>query len=191
MISIPGVLYTDKNKNTRMIDLATRLLVDRIIVLEGEITDELATSIVMQLRYLESEDKEKPITLLIQSPGGSISAGYSIIDTIHALKCPVHTVGIGMVASMAVSIFLNGKNGERVLHKHSEILVHQPLSGIRGQASDLQIHTEHTLKLKKQLAKEYCELTGVSLKEMEQMMDRDTILDATTAKKLGFCDRIK
>lgn len=191
MIGTPGVLHTDKNMNTRMVDLATRLLADRIVVLQGEIDEDMATSICMQLRYLEAEDKDKPVTMYIQSPGGSISAGYSIIDTMNTLKCPVHTVAMGMTASMAVSVFLNGEKGERSMYEHSELLIHQPLSGMKGQASDMKIHTEHLLKLKTQLAQEYSKLTGISLKDMENMMDRDTILSSKECLKLKICDKIK
>lgn len=147
MMGIPGVLHTDENNNTRMIDLPTRLLTDRIVMVQGEITDELATSVVMQLRYLESQDKEKPVIMFIQSPGGSVSAGYAIIDTMHNIKCPVHTVAMGMTASMAVSIFINGKKGERTVYKHTELLVHQPSGGCKGQISDMEIDVKHGIKL--------------------------------------------
>lgn len=191
MIFIPNALYTDKNQNTRMIDLATRLLTDRIVILQDTITDENAINIIMQLKHLESEDNKTPITMLIQSPGGSISSGYAIIDTMNSLKCPVHTIAIGMTASMAVSVFLNGKKGERCIYKHTELLVHQPLSATEGQASDIQIHANHVIKLKDQLLAEYCKLTKVDAVKMKEMLDRDTILDAKTAIKLGFADKIK
>lgn len=191
MLGMPGVLHTDENNNTRMIDLATRLLTDRIIMVEGEITDESAISIIAQLRYLESQDKEKPITMFIQSPGGSVSAGYAIIDTMNNIKCPVHTIAMGMTASMAVTIFLNGKKGERTVYKHTELLVHQPLGGVKGQISDMERNVKHGIKLKDQLAKEYSKLTGIELKKMIDMMDRDTILDANECIKLGLADKIK
>ena len=191
MLGTPGVLHTDENNNTRMIDLATRLLTDRIIMVEGEINNEMAVSIIAQLRYLESQDKEKPIIMFIQSPGGDVSAGYAIIDTMNDIKCPVHTVAMGMTASMAVTIFLNGKKGERSVYKHTELLVHQPLGGTQGQISDMERNVKHGIKLKDQLAKEYSKLTGIELKKMVEMMDRDTILSADEAVKLGFADKIK
>ena len=191
MLGTPGVLHTDENNNTRMIDLATRLLTDRIIMVEGEINNEMAVSIIAQLRYLESQDKEKPITMFIQSPGGDVSAGYAIIDTMNDIKCPVHTVAMGMTASMAVTIFLNGKKGERSVYKHTELLVHQPLGGTQGQISDMERNVKHGIKLKDQLAKEYSKLTGIELKKMVEMMDRDTILDAQECVKLGLADKIK
>lgn len=191
MLGTPGVLHTDENNNTRMIDLATRLLTDRIIMIEGEINNEMAVSVVAQLRYLESQDKEKPITMFIQSPGGDVSAGYAIIDTMNDIKCPVHTVAMGMTASMAVTIFLNGKKGERSVYKHTELLVHQPLGGTQGQISDMERNVKHGIKLKDQLAKEYSKLTGIELKKMVEMMDRDTILDAQECIKLGLADKIK
>lgn len=191
MLGTPGVLHTDENNNTRMIDLATRLLTDRIIMVEGEINNEMAVSVVAQLRYLESQDKEKPITMFIQSPGGDVAAGYAIIDTMNDIKCPVHTVAMGMTASMAVTIFLNGKKGERSVYKHTELLVHQPLGGAQGQISDMERNVKHGIKLKDQLAKEYSKLTGIELKKMVEMMDRDTILDAQECIKLGLADKIK
>ena len=191
MFGTPGVLHTDENGNTRMIDLGTRLLTDRIVMVEGEINAEMAISIIAQLRYLESESKDKPITMFIQSPGGEVNAGWSIIDTMKNLKCPVHTVAMGMTASMAVTIFLNGTKGERTIYDHTELLVHQPSGGCKGQISDMEIDVKHGIKIKERLAKEYSELTGIELKKMVEMMDRDTILDAKEAKKLGFADKIK
>ena len=191
MLGTPGVIWTDENGTDRYVDLSTRLLRDRIILLEGEINSETAASIVAQLRYLESESVDKPITMLIQSPGGEINSGYSIIDTMNNIKCPVYTVAMGMTASMAVTVFLNGKKGERTVYKHSELLVHQPLGGAQGQISDMERNVKHGIKLKEQLAKEYAKLTGMKLNEMVEMMDRDTILSADEAVKLGFADKIK
>ena len=191
MLGTPGVIWTDENGTDRYVDLSTRLLRDRIILLEGEINSEAAASIVAQLRYLESENADKPITMLIQSPGGEINAGYSIIDTMNDIKCQIHTVAMGMTASMAVTVFLNGKKGERSVYKHSELLVHQPLGGAQGQISDMERNVKHGIKLKEQLAKEYSKLTGMKLNEMVEMMDRDTILSADEAVKLGFADKVK
>lgn len=191
MLGTPGVIWTDENGTDRYVDLSTRLLRDRIILLEGEINSEVAASIIAQLRYLESENKDKPITLLIQSPGGEVNAGWAIIDVMRNLKCPVHTVAMGMTASMAVTIFINGKKGERMVYEHTELLVHQPSGGCKGQISDMEIDVKHGIKIKERLAKEYSELTGIELNKMVEMMDRDTILDAKEAKKLGFADKIK
>lgn len=191
MLGTPGVIWTDENGTDRYVDLSTRLLRDRIILLEGEINSEIAASIIAQLRYLESENKDKPITLLIQSPGGEVNAGWAIIDVMRNLKCPVHTVAMGMTASMAVTIFINGKKGERMVYEHTELLVHQPSGGCKGQISDMEIDVKHGIKIKERLAKEYSELTGIELNKMVEMMDRDTILDAKEAKKLGFADKIK
>lgn len=190
-LGIPGVIWTDENGTDRYVDLATRLLRDRIILIEGEINSRMSAAIVAQLRYLESESADKPITLLIQSPGGEINAGYAIIDTMNDIKCPVHTIAMGMTASMAVTIFLNGKKGERSVYKHTELLIHQPLSGVQGQVSDIERSAKHSVKLKDQLAKEYSKLTGIELKKMVEMMDRDTILDAQECVKLGLADKIK
>ena len=191
MLGTPGVIWTDEIGTDRYVDLSTRLIRDRIILLEGEINSEIAASIIAQLRYLESENKDKPITLLIQSPGGEVNAGWAIIDVMRNLKCPVHTVAMGMTASMAVTIFINGKKGERTVYEHTELLVHQPSGGCKGQISDMEIDVKHGIKIKERLAKEYSELTGIELNKMVEMMDRDTILDAKEAKKLGFADKIK
>lgn len=191
MFGTPGVLHTDENGNTRMIDLGTRLLTDRIVIVEGEINAEMAISVIAQLRYLESENKDKPITMFIQSPGGEVNAGWSIVDTMKNLKCPIHTVAMGMTASMAVTIFLNGKKGERTVYEHTELLIHQPSGGCKGQISDMEINVKHGIKTKERLAKEYSDLTGIPLDKMIEMMDRDTILDAKEAKKLGLADKIK
>ena len=191
MFGTPGVLHTDENGNTRMIDLGTRLLTDRIVIVEGEINAEMAISVIAQLRYLESENKDKPITMFIQSPGGEVNAGWSIVDTMKNLKCPIHTVAMGMTASMAVTIFLNGKKGERTVYEHTELLIHQPSGGCKGQVSDMEINVKHSIKTKERLAKEYSDLTDIPLDKMIEMMDRDTILDAKEAKKLGLADKIK
>lgn len=191
MLGTPGVIWTDAQGQDSFVSLSTRLLKDRIVMIEGEIDSEMAISVIAQLRYLESENKDKPITMFIQSPGGEVNAGWAIIDTMKSLKCPVHTIAIGMTASMAVTIFLNGMKGERTVYEHTELLVHQPSGGCKGQISDMEINVKHGIKMKERLAKEYSELTGVELKKMIEMMDRDTILDAKEAKKLGFADKIK
>ena len=191
MLGTPGVIWTDPNGNDRYMDLSTRLLKDRIVMLKGEINAEMAVAIIGQLRVLESESKDKPITMFIQSSGGEVNAGWSIIDTMKNLKCPVYTVAMGMTASMAVTVFLNGMKGERTVYDHTELLVHQPSGGCKGQISDMEIDVKHGIKIKERLAKEYSELTGIPLKKMIEMMDRDTILDAKEAKKRGFADKIK
>ena len=191
MLGTPGVIWTDAQGQDSFVSLSTRLLKDRIVMIEGEIDSEMAISVIAQLRYLESENKDKPITIFIQSPGGEVNAGWAIIDTMKSLKCPVHTIAMGMTASMAVTIFLNGMKGERTVYEHTELLVHQPSGGCKGQISDMEINVKHGIKMKERLAKEYSELTGVELKKMIEMMDRDTILDAKEAKKLGFADKIK
>ena len=191
MLGTPGVIWTDAQGQDSFVSLSTRLLKDRIVMIEGEIDSEMAISVIAQLRYLESENKDKPITMFIQSPGGEVNAGWAIIDTMKSLKCPVHTIAMGMTASMAVTIFLNGMKGERTVYEHTELLVHQPSGGCKGQISDMEINVKHGIKMKERLAKEYSELTGVELKKMIEMMDRDTILDAKEAKKLGFADKIK
>lgn len=187
---IPGVTWTDSNGNDRLIDIASRAYKDRIIYLQGEITEELAAEIELLLLTLESENKEKPIKMIIQSPGGSIQAGYTIIDAMKKVKCPVYTQATGLVASMATTIFINGEKGNRSIRPHCRLLVHQPLGGVNGQASEIEITYKEIQFLKEQLENEYAALTNVPKEKMHEMMDRDTWLSAKEAVKLGLADKI-
>lgn len=190
MLNTPGVTYIDPNGNERYMDLATRAYKDRIVFLQGEINAEMAASIVMQLYVLESEDPNKPIKMVIQSPGGEITSGYAIIDVMNKIKCPVYTQATGTVASMATTIFINGDKGNRTVQPHCRMLVHQPLGGAQGQASDIEINYKEIQFLKEQLEDEYVALTKVSKKKMHEMMDRDTWLSAEDAIKLGLADKL-
>ena len=187
---IPGVTWTDSNGNDRLIDIASRAYKDRIIYLQGEITEELAAEIELLLLTLESENKEKPIKMIIQSPGGSIQAGYTIIDAMKKVKCPVYTQATGLVASMATTVFINGEKGNRLIRPHCRLLVHQPLGGVKGQASEIEIEYKEIQFLKEQLENEYVALTNVPKEKMHEMMDRDTWLSAKEAVKLGLADKI-
>ena len=190
MLNTPGVTWTDPNGNDRIMDITSRAYKDRIIYLQGEINDELAADIELQLLILESESQDKPIKMVIQSPGGMVQAGYTIIDRMHKVKCPVYTQATGIVASMATTIFINGEKGHRSIMPHCRLLVHQPSGGAQGQASDLEINYKEIQFLKDQLEDEYATLTKVPKAKIHEMMDRDTWLSAKEAVKLGFADKI-
>ncbi len=189
MALIPYVIQ-DTGKGERSYDIYSRLLEDRIIFLSGEIDDAMANTIVAQLIYLESDNPTKPISMYINSPGGSVSAGLAIYDTMKYIRCDVSTVCIGMAASMAAVILSSGTPGKRYCLQNSEVMIHQPLGGMQGQASDIKIHAEHILKLKNKLNKILAQNTGKPLSVIEQDTDRDNYFDAEEALEYGLIDRI-
>lgn len=189
MALIPYVIQ-DTGKGERSYDIYSRLLEDRIIFLSGEIDDAMANTIVAQLIYLESDNPTKPISMYINSPGGSVSAGLAIYDTMKYIRCDVSTVCIGMAASMAAVILSSGTPGKRYCLQNSEVMIHQPLGGMQGQASDIKIHAEHILKLKNKLNKILAQNTGKPLSVIEQDTDRDNYFDAEGALEYGLIDRI-
>lgn len=189
MALIPYVIQ-DTGKGERSYDIYSRLLEDRIIFLSGEIDDAMANTIVAQLIYLESDNPTKPISMYINSPGGSVSAGLAIYYTMKYIRCDVSTVCIGMAASMAAVILSSGTPGKRYCLQNSEVMIHQPLGGMQGQASDIKIHAEHILKLKNKLNKILAQNTGKPLSVIEQDTDRDNYFDAEEALEYGLIDRI-
>ena len=188
---MPGVMWTDANGSDRYTDLPTRLLKDRIIILEGEITPEMAMGICAQLRYLESEDKEKPIKMLIQSPGGDVDAGWAIIDTMNDIKPKVATVVQGCVASMASVIAVSGEKGMRSALPHANVMLHTVASGARGKVQDMRIDYEQAEKANTELLKHLAKRLGQSLEKLKKDCDRDFWLTAEEWKKYGGCDEIK
>ena len=174
----------------RAYDIYSRLLKERIIFVAGEIRDDMANTIVAQLLHLEQESSDKDITLYINSPGGSVSAGMAIIDTMHFIKPKVSTVCIGLAASMGAMILSQGEKGKRFVLPNSEVMIHQPLSGIEGQASDIVIAAENVNKIKKKLTKMISSATGQKLAKVESDMDRNYWMDATESKKYGIIDDI-
>lgn len=174
----------------RSYDLYSRLLEDRIIFLSGEIDDAMANTIVAQLIYLESKDSTKDISIYINSPGGSVSAGMAIYDTMNYIKCPVSTICIGMAASMAAFILSSGEKGKRYALANSEIMIHQPLGGAQGQASDIKIQAEHILRIKARMNKILAANTGRELSEIERDTDRDNYLSAQEARDYGLIDKV-
>ena len=171
-------------------DIYSRLLKDRIIFLSGEINDDVANVVVAQMLFLEMEDPDADIMLYINSPGGSVTAGMAIYDTMRYLKCEVSTLCIGMAASMGAFLLAAGAQGKRKALPHAEIMIHQPLGGARGQATDIQIHAEQILRIKKTMNELLAQNTGKSLKTIERDTDRDHFMTAEQAKDYGLIDEI-
>lgn len=186
---IPMVVDQTGNSE-RSYDIYSRLLEDRIVFLNGEVDDNSANLIVAQLLYLEGKNPDKDIYLYINSPGGSVTAGFAIYDTMKYIKCDVSTICVGMAASMGAFLLAGGTKGKRFALPNSEIMIHQPLGGAQGQASDVQILTMHLLKTKEKLNKILSENTGKSLKIIEKDTDRDNYMSAQEAKDYGIIDDI-
>ena len=174
----------------RSYDLYSRLLEDRIIFLSGEIDDAVANTVVAQLIYLEGKDPAKDISLYINSPGGSVSAGMAIYDTMNYIKCDVSTICIGMAASMAAFLLSSGAKGKRFALKNSEVMIHQPLGGAQGQASDIRIQAEHILRIKRKMNEILARNTGRTVQEIERDTDRDNYLTADEALAYGLIDKV-
>lgn len=188
IILIPTVI--EKNSNgERVYDIYSRLLKDRIIILSGEITDTSANTIVAQLLYLDSIN-QNDINLYINSPGGSVTAGMAIYDTMNFVKSDVSTICIGMAASMGAFLLSSGKKGKRFVLPNSEVMIHQPLGGVEGQATEIKIAAERILKMKEKLNKMLAENTGKDIKIIENDTERDYFLSAKEAVDYGLVDEI-
>ena len=177
-------------KGERSYDIYSRLLEDRIIFLTGEINDAVADAVVAQLIYLEGKDPNKDISLYINSPGGSVTAGMAIYDTMNYIKCDVSTICIGLAASMGAFLLSSGAKGKRYALANSEIMIHQPLGGAQGQASDIKIQADHIIKTKHRLNKILSENSGKPYEVVEKDTDRDNYLSAEEAKEYGLIDQI-
>ncbi len=177
-------------KGERSYDIYSRLLEDRIIFLTGEINDAVADTVVAQLIYLEGKDPTKDICLYINSPGGSVTAGMAIYDTMNYIKCDVSTICIGLAASMGAFLLSSGTKGKRFALKNSEVMIHQPLGGAQGQASDIKIVADQILKTKTKLNKILSENTGKPFEQVEKDTDRDNYMSAEEAKAYGLIDEI-
>ena len=182
--------YEQDNNSIKQYDLFSRLLKDRIILVFNEITDDLACSIVAQLLYLESIDPDKDISLYINSPGGSVSAGLAIYDTIKKIKCDVNTICVGMAASMGAFLLSSGTKGKRYALENSQIMIHQLMGGTSGQAADIEIEVNHIKMVKDRLDKILANNTGRTVKEIEKATDRNTWMFAKEAKKYGLVDEV-
>lgn len=189
MALVPMVVeQTDRGE--RSYDIFSRLLNDRIIFLSDEVNDTTASLIVSQLLFLEAQDKEKDIYLYINSPGGSVSAGLAIYDTMNYIKCDVCTICIGLAASMGAFLLSSGAKGKRLALPNSEIMIHQPLGGFRGQASDIKIHAENILRVKNNLNAILATNTGKDISEIERDTDRDNFMTAAEAAEYGIIDKV-
>ena len=186
---IPTVLEKT-SLGERAYDIYSRLLKDRIIFLGGPIDSDTANIIIAQLLFLENEDSKKDITLYVNSPGGSVVAGMAIIDTMNFIKSDVATVCVGMAASMGAMILTSGAKGKRFALPNAEVMIHQPLGGTEGQASDIAIHAEHILKTKQNLYRIISETTGKSMAQVTKDADRDYYMSSEEAKKYGIVDKI-
>ncbi len=186
---IPTVIEKT-HQGERAYDIYSRLLKDRIIMLGSPVDDDVANIVVAQLLFLESEDKTKDIKLYINSPGGSVSAGLAIYDTMQNVACDVQTICIGMAASMGAVLLAGGTAGKRFALPNSEIMIHQVLGGVEGQATDIKIRAERILKTKELLNKILAKHTGKPVKQIEQDTDRDNFMDPKQAKTYGLIDKI-
>ncbi len=178
------------NRGERSFDIYSRLLKDRIVFLGGEINDDVANLVVAQMLFLEMDNPDADISLYINSPGGSVTAGMAIYDTMNYVKSPVRTVCIGMAASMGAFLLMAGEKGKRLALPNSEVMIHQPLGGASGQASDVQIRAEWLLKTKQKMNKLIADMTGQPLTRVEKDADRDFFMDAKEALKYGIIDEI-
>ncbi|MFA7144901.1 MAG: ATP-dependent Clp endopeptidase proteolytic subunit ClpP [Candidatus Izemoplasmatales bacterium] len=190
MSLVPIVIEKDDRGNERSYDIFSRLLKDRVICLYGEVNDAMATIINAQLMFLEADDPEKDISLYINSPGGSVTAGMAIHDTMNFIKCEVSTICCGMAASMGAFLLSAGQKGKRIILPNAEVMIHQPLGGARGQASDIQIQANHIIRTKKKLNNLLSQYTGQSLDVIEKDTDRDNYMYAEEALAYGIVDKI-
>jgi ATP-dependent Clp protease protease subunit len=189
MALVPTVIETS-SRGERAYDIYSRLLKERIIFLGDEVNDVTASLVIAQLLFLESEDSTKDISFYINSPGGSVSAGWGIYDTMNYIKCDVSTICVGMAASMGAFLLAGGTKGKRFALPNSEIMIHQPLGGAQGQATDIQITAEHILRTKERLNKCLASATGKSIEEIARDTERDNWMTADEALEYGLIDQV-
>ncbi len=189
-MSLVPMVVEQTNRGERSYDIFSRLLKDRIIMISGEINDVTANLVVAQLLFLESEDPDKDIYIYINSPGGSVTAGMAILDTMQYIKPDVSTICIGMAASMGAMLLVAGTKGKRYALPNSEIMIHQPLGGFQGQATDIEIHARRILKTKETLIKIITERTGNSLEKVKNDVERDYFMEASEALEYGIIDKV-
>ena len=190
MSSLIPMVVEQTNKGERSYDIYSRLLKDRIIFLGSEITDDEANLVIAQMLFLEADDPDKDIYLYINSPGGSVSAGLAIYDTMQYIKCEVNTICMGMAASMGAFLLAAGAKGKRKALPNSEIMIHQPSGGASGQASDVKIHAEHIIRTRQKLNEILAERTGKSVEQVAVDTERDNYLSAEAALEYGLIDEI-
>ncbi|MBR5559250.1 MAG: ATP-dependent Clp endopeptidase proteolytic subunit ClpP [Oscillospiraceae bacterium] len=189
-MSLVPTVIEQTNRGERAYDIFSRLLNDRIIMLCEEVNDVTAGLVVAQLLYLEGQDPDKDISLYINSPGGSITAGMAIYDTMQYIKCDVSTICVGMAASMGAFLLSSGAKGKRYALPNSEIMIHQPLGGMQGQATDIKIHADRILRIKDKLNRMLAEQTGQSLESIQKDTERDNFMSAEEACAYGLVDKV-
>ncbi len=189
-MSLVPYVVEQTSRGERSYDIFSRLLSDRIIILSEEVNDVTASLIVAQLLYLEAQDPDKDIQFYINSPGGSVTAGMAIYDTMQYIKCDVCTICVGMAASMGAFLLSAGAKGKRMALPNAEIMIHQPLGGTQGQATDMKIHVERMLKIKERLNQLLAENTGKPLEVIEQDTERDNFMTAEQAQAYGIVDKV-
>lgn len=189
-MSLVPIVVEQTNRGERSYDIYSRLLKDRIIMLGEQVNDVTASLIIAQMLYLEAEDPEKDILLYINSPGGSVSSGFAIYDTMQYVKPDVSTICMGMAASMGAFLLGAGAKGKRFALPNSEIMIHQPLGGVQGQATDIKIHTEWLLKIKDKINRIMSERTGQAIEKIEIDVERDFFMSAQEAKEYGIVDEV-
>ncbi len=189
MALVPTVVE-QTSRGERAYDIYSRLLKERIIFLADEVNDTTASLVIAQLLFLESEDTTKDISLYINSPGGSVSAGFGIYDTMNYIKCDVSTICVGMAAGMGAFLLSGGTKGKRIALPNSEIMIHQPLGGAQGQATDMKIHTDHIIRTREKLNRILAANTGKPLEVIERDTERDNFLTAEQALEYGLIDHI-
>ncbi|EFM09274.1 MULTISPECIES: ATP-dependent Clp endopeptidase proteolytic subunit ClpP [Paenibacillus] len=189
-MNLVPIVVEQTNRGERSYDIYSRLLKDRIIFLGSAIDDDVANSIIAQLLFLAADDPEKDIHLYINSPGGSVTAGMGIFDTMQFIKPDVSTICVGMAASMGSLLLTAGAKGKRFSLPNSEVMIHQPLGGVRGQASDIKIHADWIIKTKQKLNQIYVERTGQPYEKIERDTDRDNFLSAEEAVAYGLIDKV-
>lgn len=189
-MSVIPMVVDQTSRGERAYDIYSRLLKDRVIFLSGEVEDNMANLIVAQLLFLESEDPDKDINLYINSPGGSVTAGMAIYDTMQFIKPDVRTLCVGQACSMGAFLLAGGAAGKRGALPHARVMIHQPLGGFRGQASDIQIHAQEILKIKGTLNERLAFHTGQPIETIEKDTDRDNFMSAEEAKNYGLVDEV-
>ena len=189
-MSLVPMVIEQTGRGERSYDIFSRLLNDRIVMLSEEVNDTTASLVVAQLLYLEGQDPEKDISLYINSPGGSVTAGMAIYDTMQYVKCDVSTICIGMAASMGAFLLSSGAKGKRFALPNSEIMIHQPLGGMQGQVTDIKIHADHIIRIKSKLNQILADNTGKPLSVIEQDTERDNFMSADEAAQYGLIDKV-
>ncbi|MDI3508434.1 MAG: ATP-dependent Clp protease, protease subunit [Clostridiales bacterium] len=189
-MNLVPIVVEQSSRGERSYDIYSRLLKERIVFLDGEVDDATASLVVAQMLFLESEDPDKDIHLYINSPGGSVTAGFAIYDTMQYIKPDVSTICIGMAASMGAFLLAAGAKGKRYALPNSEILIHQPMGGARGQATDIMIHAEQIVRIKRRLNEILSERTGQPYEKIERDTDRDFFMSAQEAKEYGIVDEV-